>query len=140
MTAVCLMLWAGANGTISDAVATQVPVVLYSQTLETPVIHAGGELITSYVEKRQTSCPLTIMRTVVRESDNAIVLADSVPSGIRPMQEEPSTIRVSHRMPSEMEPGWYIYRRIVYENCGTNKHAAVPKPDLRFQVVSRWGG
>jgi len=120
---------------IHHAVARSTPPVDVQDTrMLTPVVPIGGELILSAMTHRTRVCPTQVYRSILRDSDGALIDQMNVPAEVADVTERPVLVRVAVRLPKDVEPGKYHYHARLVSTCD-GEMFMTKQPNLPFEVV-----
>ena len=110
------------------------PIQVFEVVAAPTEIKQGAPLRLKVTILRNRLCLSDIDRFVMKASDNTIMLRARIVGPSFGITATPDT-QFAYVPLNNLEPGDYIYRGIIYSNCGVNDFHGVQQPDVPFKVV-----
>ena len=110
------------------------PIEILRAVAEPEAFH-GNILHVEFSTHRRRLC-ITDTDRVFLTADQTVVWRERVAGLSMPVTTNPYNVRVRIILPKEhFPPGNYVFRAVVYSNCGANDFHALQEPDVPFTVL-----
>ena len=108
------------------------PLTVHEIWTETPIVHAGGDLLVRFTSSKDRDCPVS-SEYVVIGGRGVIWTLDGV-EGFGPVGD-PFTLGYTVHLPLAIGPGAATFRERVTYDCGLGRTFVVVTPDVHFEVI-----
>ena len=138
LSALLLAAFAAQGYWLSSYFGKSEPIEVVGAHANPPVIHEGDPLIVAFKTIRRRLCQSDTDRIFMTES-RVVVWRERVVGLSQPVTLQPLEISVRIILPrnGEFPPGNYIFRGVIYSNCGINDFHAIQQPDVHFKIIPR---
>ena len=130
-----LMIFAAQGYWVTRPIGRTTPITVLEAVAVKSTIPAGTDVLeVRFKVWRHRLCAVDTDRFILRYKDQAIVARERVLGIGAGVTNNPVEVFAKVNIPSNLEPGQYIFRGFLFSNCGLNDFHGLQQPDIVFTI------